>query len=46
MGGFFNMGGGGLFEIFTEYSYCRIKPTDFYVNIGGLKAGLAFGWQF
>jgi hypothetical protein len=28
MGGFFNMGGGGLFEIFTEYSYCRIKPTS------------------
>ena len=46
MGGFFNLAGGGLFEIFTEYSYCRIKPTDFYVNIGGLKAGLAFGWQF
>ena len=45
MGGFFDIGG-GLFEIFTEYSYCRLKPTDFYVNIGGIKIGLAFGWQF
>jgi hypothetical protein len=46
LGGFFSFGGKGLFEIYTEYSQCRIKPTDFTIDIGGLKVGLGFGWLF
>ena len=32
-----------LIDIFVEYSYCRITPADFTIDIGGIKAGIGIG---
>lgn len=32
-----------FFEISAAYSYCRMKPADFSINIGGFEAGLGIG---
>ncbi len=28
------------------YSYCRMKPADYRINIGGLEAGIGIGYEF
>jgi hypothetical protein len=33
-------------DISIEYSYCRMKPADFTINIGGLSVGLGLGYEF
>jgi len=30
-------------DIFVEYSYCKMTPADFTINIGGIKAGIGIG---
>jgi len=38
---------GGLFlDGYVNYSYCKIKPANVDVNIGGLEAGLGIGYKF
>ncbi len=32
-----------VINIFVEYSYCRMTPADFTVDIGGIKAGIGIG---
>jgi len=37
----------GLFiDIYANYSYCKMKPADFDINIGGLEAGVGIGYSF
>lgn len=33
-------------DLSVEYSYCRMKPADFTINIGGLSVGLGLGYEF
>jgi len=37
---------GVVFDLFFDYSYCRIKPADFTINIGGIAAGAGLGFAF
>ncbi|MGD2295285.1 MAG: hypothetical protein PVF22_05560 [Candidatus Aminicenantes bacterium] len=30
-------------DVFAEYSYCKMTPADFTINIGGIKAGIGLG---
>jgi len=32
-----------VIDFFVEYSYCRMTPADFTINIGGVKAGIGIG---
>ena len=37
----------GLFlDLFGEYSYCKMTPDDFTINIGGMAAGIGLGYKF
>lgn len=37
----------GLFlDGYVNYSYCKVKPENVEVNIGGLEAGLGIGYKF
>jgi hypothetical protein len=37
----------GLFvDLFLDYSYCKIKPEELSVNIGGLGVGAGIGFEF
>lgn len=45
-GGIVNIVGGLFIDIFIDYSYCKFKPEDFKINIGGLSAGVGVGIQF
>jgi len=37
----------GLFlDGYVNYSYCKFKPANVDVNIGGLEAGLGIGYKF
>ena len=37
---------GLFFDIFGEYSYCKMTPADFTINIGGMTAGVGVGYEF
>ncbi len=37
----------GLFlDVYVNYSYCKLKPANVDINIGGLEAGLGIGYKF
>lgn len=37
----------GLFlDLFINYSYCKITPADFTINIGGVDVGAGLGYKF
>ena len=35
-----------LIDLYMNYSYCKIKPADFDINIGGIEAGVGIGFRF
>lgn len=37
---------GFLIDLYMNYTYCKIKPADFEINIGGLEAGVGIGYRF
>lgn len=37
---------GLLIDIYSEYTYCKMTPADFTINIGGITAGLGLGYKF
>lgn len=37
---------GLLIDFFADYSYCKIKPADYEVNIGGLGLGIGIVYEF
>ena len=37
------VGGRLVIDLMFEYSYCRINPADFRINIGGISAGIGLG---
>jgi len=37
----------GLFlDVYLNYSYCKMKPADYKINIGGFGAGVGLGYRF
>lgn len=34
-----------VIDLYIDYSYCKIKPPDFGVNIGGIAAGIGLGYE-
>jgi len=35
-----------FFDLFGEYTYCKMTPAEFTINIGGISAGIGFGYEF
>lgn len=35
-----------VLDLSAEYSYCRMKPADFTINIGGWSVGFGLGYEF
>lgn len=46
LGSSFLLGKRILLNGFVKYSYCKVKPADFKVDIGGLELGLGVGYEF
>jgi len=46
IGSLFKVKGGLIIDLCISYSYCKIKPADYNVNIGGLKVGMGIGYKF
>ena len=46
IGSYVNITGGFLIDLYVNYSYCKIKPADFEINIGGIEAGVGMGYRF
>lgn len=46
LGGIIKIGGRWVMNIFLNYSYCRMTPADFTINVGGVELGLGFGYEF
>lgn len=45
MGGVITILRGVVLDLSVEYSYCKMKPADFTINIGGLSVGLSLGYK-
>ena len=46
IGSYVKVTGGLLVDLYVNYSYCKIKPADFEINIGGIEAGVGIGYEF
>ena len=46
IGSYVKITGGFLIDLCLSYSYCKIKPADFEINIGGIEAGIGIGYEF
>ena len=46
IGSYVKVTGGFLIDFFVNYSYCKIKPADFKINIGAIEAGVGLGYSF
>jgi hypothetical protein len=46
IGGLLKVARGPMVDLFLEYSYCKLKPADFEINIGGIQAGIGIGYGF
>lgn len=46
IGSYMKITGGFLIDLYLNYSYCKLKPADFKINIGGLEAGVGIGYRF
>ena len=46
LGSYIDIAGGFLIDLYINYSYCKLKPADFEINIVGLEAGVGIGYRF
>jgi len=37
---------GLMLDAFVNYSYCKMMPADYEINIGGIEAGVGLGFRF
>jgi len=35
-----------IVDVYVDYSYCKMKPADFNINVGGIEAGIGLGYRF
>jgi len=33
-------------DFYVSYSYCKMRPADFKINIGGIEAGIGIGYRY
>jgi len=45
-GSYLKLTRGLLIDLFIDYSYCKIKPADFEINIGGFGLGTGIAYEF
>ncbi|MFQ6069977.1 MAG: hypothetical protein ACE5LC_05555 [Candidatus Aminicenantales bacterium] len=46
IGGVIKIRGRWIINIFIDYSYCRMTPADFTINVGGVELGFGIGYEF
>ena len=46
IGTYVKVTGGLVVDLYVNYSYCKTKPADFEINIGGIEAGVGIGYEF
>ena len=46
IGSYVTIAGGLVLDFYVDYTYCKIKPADFEVNVGGIVAGVGLGYRF
>lgn len=46
IGSFVKITGGLLIDVYADYTYCKIKPDYYDINIGGFEAGIGIGYEF
>ena len=46
IGGFMKVSGGFIIDLYIGYTYCKMKPADYRINIGGFEAGIGIGYGF
>lgn len=46
IGGIIRVARKWVIDLYVNYSYCRMTPAFFTVNIGGIEAGIGFGYEF
>jgi len=46
IGSYMKVTGGLMIDLYVDYSYCKMKPADFKINIGGIEAGIGLGYKF
>lgn len=46
IGSFMKVTGGLIIDLYINYSYCKMKPADYRINIGGFEAGIGIGYEF
>jgi hypothetical protein len=46
IGSYVNIAGSLLVDLYVNYSYCKLKPADFKIDIGGIEAGMGLGYSF
>jgi len=46
IGSYVTIVGGLVFDLYVDYTYCKIKPVDFEINIGGIAVGAGVGYRF
>ena len=46
IGVFLKIGSGIVFDVYLDYSYCKISPTSVETNIGGMNTGVGLGYWF
>ena len=46
VGAFIVVTKGLLLDVFVNYTYGKMTPADFSINVGGIEAGLGIGFEF
>lgn len=46
IGSYVKVTGGFLIDLYINYSYCKMKPADYKINIGGIEPGVGIGFSF
>jgi hypothetical protein len=46
IGSYVTIVGGLVLDLYMDYTYCKIEPADFEVNVGGIAAGVGLGYRF
>jgi hypothetical protein len=46
IGSFMKVTRGLIIDLYIDYSYCKMKPADYRINIGGFEAGIGIGYEF
>lgn len=46
VGSFVELNQRWIIDFYVSYSYCKMRPADFKINIGGIEAGIGIGYRY